>query len=313
MIDTLVFIKKKYNVKLINWFSDDSWKFYQYSKYYSKYFDLVISNSQIAKNYYDKNLTPSILSNWGCPNNWYNNYLPSKKCKTDILFVGNSYLGRKKIINFLEKNNLKVKCYGWGWNTKILSDDEISKKFRDARISLNFSKSKGNINQTKARVFEITGSGGFCLTEISPEIKKFFKIGRELDCFENKEQLIRKIKIYLSKSNLRDKIAKKGNLRCKKNYMYSKIMSKIINKTKKLKKLKTFKNFDYQYTNIFEKIFFIFLKYYKFISLIILRFFFSNEKALKISRKLIFEIEWRLRGEKTYSSRGWCVNLFGII
>ena len=95
LIETLVYIKKKYDTKLINWFSDDSWKFNQYSKYYSKYFDLVISNSQIAKNYYDKNFTPSILSNWGCPNNWSNNSLPSKKCKLDILFIGNSYLGRK--------------------------------------------------------------------------------------------------------------------------------------------------------------------------------------------------------------------------
>ena len=313
LIETLVYIKKKYDTKLINWFSDDSWKFNQYSKYYSKYFDLVISNSQTAKNYYDKNFTPSVLSNWGCPNNWSNNSLPSKKCKLDVLFIGNSYLGRKKIINFLKEQNLNIKCYGWGWNTRVLGDNEISKKIRSAKISLNFSKSKGNIKQTKARVFEITGSGGFCLTETSPEIKKFFKIGKELDCFEGNDQLLRKINYYLNKDYLRDKIAKKGNLRCKNNYMYSKIIFKIINKTEKLKKLKYVNNFEYQKMSILNKIFLIFLRFYKIISLSLLRPFFSNEKALRISRKLIFEIEWRLRGEKTYSSHGWCVNLFGII
>ena len=87
---------------------------------YSKYFNLVISNSQIAKDYYDQNFIPSILLNWGCPNNWFNYYLPSKKCEIDVLFIGSSYLGRKKIINFLKKNNINIKCYGWGWNTKVL-------------------------------------------------------------------------------------------------------------------------------------------------------------------------------------------------
>lgn len=313
LIDTLIYIKKKYNTKLINWFSDDSWKFNHYSKHYSKYFDLVISNSQIAKDYYDQNFIPSILLNWGCPNNWFNYYLPSKKCEIDVLFIGSSYLGRKKIINFLKKNNINIKCYGWGWNTKVLSDNEIGKKFRNAKISLNFSKSKGSIRQTKARVFEITGSGGFCLTETSPEIKNFFKIGKEVDCFEDRDQLLRKIKHYLSKSYLRDKIAQKGNARCKKNYMYSKIIFKIINETENLKNSRNFKYFVEQDKSAFDKLFFIFLKFYKIFSLSLLRPFFSNERALKISRKLVFEIEWRLRGEKTYSSRGWCLNLFGII
>lgn len=313
LIDTLVFIKKKYNSKLINWFSDDSWKFDQYSKFYSNYFDLVISNSQFAKNYYNKKSIPSILSNWGCPDSWSNHYQSSKKCKIEVLFIGSSYLGRKQVINFLKEKNLNVKCYGWGWGTRVLTDNEIGKKIREAKISINFSKSKGKIKQTKARVFEITGSGGFCLTENSPEIKKFFEIGRELDCFEDKEQLFEKIEFYLSKENLRDKIAQKGNLRCKKNYMYSKIIIEIIHKTKKLKKLRVVRDLNYKDINIIEKGLFTFLRFYKFLSLLILKTFFSNKKALKISRKLIYEIEWRLRGEKTYSSRGWCINLFGII
>ncbi len=313
LIDTLISIKKSCNAKLINWFSDDSWKFYQYSKYYSQYFDLVISNSLIANKFYNKKFIPAVLSSWGCPDDWSNNFVTSSKCKNDIIFIGNSYLGREKIINFLKQNNLNIKCYGWGWNTKILSDSQMGKKIRTSKICLNFSKSKGNYNQTKARVFEITGSGGFCLTEFSPELNKFFKIGKEIDCFNSKEQLLKKINFYLNKIELRDKIAKNGNIRCKKNYLYSKIISKIIKKSKKIKISKNLKNLNNQKINYFEKLFFNLLILYKFLSLIFLKPFLSKQRALKFSRKLIFEIEWRLRGEKTYTSRGWCVNLFGII
>ena len=111
LIDTLISIKKNYDAKLVNWFSDDSWKFYQYSKYYSKYFDLVISNSQIANKFYNKKFIPTVLSSWGCPDDWSNKFLPSLKCKNDIIFIGNSYLGREKIINFLRQNKVLIKIF----------------------------------------------------------------------------------------------------------------------------------------------------------------------------------------------------------
>ena len=49
--------------------------------------------------------------------------------------------------------------------------------FRNSKMSLNFSKSRGNEKQIKARVFEITGSGGFCVSEEAPNISKFLASG----------------------------------------------------------------------------------------------------------------------------------------
>ena len=58
------------------------------------------------------------------------------KCKYDVSFIGKSYFDRKNIINYLKSNNIKVKCFGYGWGTRILKDSEISNIFRLSKISL---------------------------------------------------------------------------------------------------------------------------------------------------------------------------------
>ena len=49
------------------------------------------------------------------------------------------------------------------------------------------------------------------------------------------------------------------------------------------------------------------------IYILFLRFLFDHKKSVKISRRILFEIEWRLRKEQTYSKTGWCFNLYDII
>ena len=55
------------------------------------------------------------------------------------------------------------------------------------------------------------------------------------------------------------------------------------------------------------------LKVYKLLSISIFRIFFDYTKSIKISRRILFEIEWRVRKEQTYSNSGWCFNLFNIV
>ena len=44
-IDTLKIIKNNLDCKIINWYSDDTWRFSQQSIFYSKYFDLNITDN----------------------------------------------------------------------------------------------------------------------------------------------------------------------------------------------------------------------------------------------------------------------------
>ena len=307
----MIDIKKNLGSMLVNWCSDDEWRFEQHSKLLSPYFDCMITTSNEAKLKYSKEKKFSILSHWGCPDDWIGKPIINNKCKYDVSFIGKSYFDRKKIINYLKSNNIKVKCFGYGWGTRILKDSEISKIFRISKISLNFSSTRGSHKQLKARVFEVTGSGGFLMTEHSDNLLKFFN-AKHISIFKSKEELLINIKKILNNFKLRDKMVISSSKHSKK-YSYSSIIKKIINKIQKtqiknksnevqLKKLKNLSRFE-----IFI------LKVYKLLSISIFRIFFDYTKSIKISRRILFEIEWRVRKEQTYSNSGWCFNLFNIV
>jgi len=310
-IETLIKIKKNQNSLLLNWCSDDEWRFEQHSKLLSKYFDCMITTSEEAKLKYLKLKRYSILSHWGCPDEWIGKPIISNRCKYDVSFIGKSYFDRKNIIEFLKLNNIKVKCFGVGWGTKVLKDSEISKIFRLSKISLNFSSTRGFQKQLKARVFEVTGSGGFLMTEDSDNLLKFFNT-KQISIFKNNHELLKNINKLLNNFELRDKMVFSSS-KISKNYSYSTIIKKIINKIRKTKfkkKANDIKFINFKDLNKFE---IILLKIYKFLSISVLNFFFNNERSIKISRRFLFEIEWRVRKEKTYSQTGWCFNLFNIV
>ena len=104
----------------------------------------------------------------------------------------------------MKSNNIKVKCFGVGWGTRILKDNEISKIIRLSKISLNFSSTRGFRKQLKARVFEVTGSGGFLMTEYSDNLLKFFNT-KQISVFKNNHELLKNIKKLLNNFEIRRK------------------------------------------------------------------------------------------------------------
>ena len=310
-IETLIEIKKKNNCLLVNWCSDDEWRFDQHSKLLSPYFDCMITTCQKAQIKYLEQKKFSILSHWGCPDDWVGKPIPSRQCKYEVTFVGKSYFDRANLINYLKTKNVNVQCFGYGWGTRILKDSEISKIFRLSKISLNFSSTRGLNKQTKARVFEVTGSGGFLLTEKSDNLLNFFNLS-QISIFNNKEELFTNIKKILNNIKMRDEMVKSSFYKSK-IYTYSSIINKIIKqiKAKKIKPNNKFLNFKNQKDLSFiEK---SFLKIYKLLSFTAFKLIFDKKKSLKLSRRILFEIEWRIRKEKTYSKTGWCFNIFGIV
>jgi len=297
---------------IINWCSDDSWRYKQHSLLIAQSFDYMITTYKSAYNNNIKNKINSILSHWGCDENFFTKPKKRSLYLYDVCFIGNAYLGRKKIIKGLQDSGINIQCFGKGWG-ELIDDKELPKIMNSSKININFSRSRGNQLQTKARIFEITGAGGFCISEKSNEVKDFFRENHEIVIFNNLTELRNKIKYYLKHEIKRERICNNGYLRCSKEYYYKKIILDILElisnkKSKKLTINSPFKNLDLSTRSSS-----IVLRFYKYISILILKMFFSKDKAVKFSRRLLFEIEWRVRGEKTYSSKGWCSNLFNYL
>ena len=115
-LETLLEIKKNINCKIINWSSDDSWRYNQHTSLLLNGYDVSIT-SHWQSHLKNKKKLNSIYTSWGCPDHWKANITRAKKCKYNVSFVGNSYMDRKKYIK--AKNDAFDKLIGDQLSTGI--------------------------------------------------------------------------------------------------------------------------------------------------------------------------------------------------
>ncbi len=145
-----------------------------------------------------------------------------KEYATDIIFAGSPEKERISILENLANAGYDLKIYGSGWSRWSLSEklkkclankpvyaEELAKVYAGAKIILAFMR-RGNRDLSNSRMFEVPACGAFMLTERSREVFKFFKEGKEIECFDGFEELREKVDYYLSHDAERNKMAKEG-------------------------------------------------------------------------------------------------------
>lgn len=123
----------------------------------------------------------------------------------DILFVGRPGYERISALWAIE-SGFDVALYGDGWQTKApakyfkgnyIDNSELHKYYSSAKIVLNDTrndmKKTGFISN---RVFDVTASGGFLISDYMPEIEQFY--GNSIPMFKTKEDLAKLLDYYLS-------------------------------------------------------------------------------------------------------------------
>ena len=118
----------------------------------------------------------------------------------------------------------------------VLSDEEMIKMYSRSKINLGFSScgnthtEKNRILQVRLRDFEVPISGGFYMVEYMDELEEFFEIGKEIVCYQNKEDLVEKIKYYLKNDLEREKISLAGRKRCLRDHTWHKRFEMVFEK-----------------------------------------------------------------------------------
>ena len=79
-----------------------------------------------------------------------------------------------------------------------------------SRSSNKFTQPVKYFEQIKGRNFEVPGCGGFMLTGKVEDLESYYKVGKEIACFENTGDLIEKIRYYLAHEDERTSIAHAG-------------------------------------------------------------------------------------------------------
>ena len=218
--------------KTFCFFHDDTWRV-EYSRYWAQQFDYFSTpDLHGEKKYREIGLTNAIYFPFGCNEQIYKK-LALKKIY-DVSFVGAWHPYREWIIDRIRKSGINVGVFGQGWPSGEIQQEEMVKLFNQTHINLNISnsaswdvrylasspralinclRSKKNIEQLKARVFEVNACGAFQLSYYVEGLAQCYDIEREICVYIDADDLIEKIKFYLINDELREAIAAAAYIR----------------------------------------------------------------------------------------------------
>lgn len=229
---------------VLGWFSDDHWRFDNYSRHYANAFSWVATTYSKAPARYaaigQKNV---IRSQWFCD---AGSYVPVDCAKdTEVSFVGLKNEGRAALAAQVRTAGIPLSLYGGGWDGGRLPQAEFTRLFSRSKINLNLvsprslwernsfgrlfarrsldrfvpdfhiadnirSWLKARILQIKGRPFEIAACGGFCISGYADDFETYYKENEEMVFYRNADDLVEKIRYYLAHPEECEKIAKAG-------------------------------------------------------------------------------------------------------
>ncbi len=97
----------------------------------------------------------------------------------------------------------------------------------NSKITLNRHIDTAEDHANNMRLFESTGVGTMLITDYKSDLNKLFVPGKEVETYRTKEELIEKVKYYLSHHKEREKIAKAGQNRTLRDHTYEKRMNEL--------------------------------------------------------------------------------------
>lgn len=212
--------------KTFCFFHDDTWRV-EYSRYWAHQFDFFSTPDIYGElKYREIGLTNAIYFPFGCNEQIFRKMNVPQEY--DVSFVGGWHPFREWLISRIRKSGISVEVLGHHWPKGEIDQEGMVDLFNKSRINLNLSnssswdmrylasspraivnrlRSKKNIEQMKARIFEINGCGAFQLSYYVEGLENCYIIDKEIAVYADPDDLIDKIKFYLAHEELRESIA----------------------------------------------------------------------------------------------------------
>ena len=135
----------------------------------------------------------------------------------DILFIGNRYGIRGKLVKYLSKQGISVTCYGSGWPNGFVNADQNVALSKRAKIILGVGAigHSSDVYTLKLRDFDALMTGALYITHRNPDLLQLFQEGEHLECYASPKELSAKLNYYLKNPERCSKIGRKGNVLAK--------------------------------------------------------------------------------------------------
>lgn len=189
-------------------------------KKYSEDFDMFYTNSRYSlENQYNNNSNIYLMPFAASLRHHY--YMPTVERKYDLVVVGHARPDRNYVISQLE-SICKIGLYGNGWENGLGSVNGIEhvKAINSGRMYLSFSHTNAGFDNVKVGLFEAMACKQFVITSYMDELKDYFKIGEEIVCYKDVEELKKIITYYMLHVDEREQIREKGYLRFVSEHTY---------------------------------------------------------------------------------------------
>jgi spore maturation protein CgeB len=320
-LETLQLIREGSDAILMNWSTDDSWKYEQFSRFIAPAFDLYVTTypDAIQKAAGDGHGNFH-LSQWAANSNMLQSPLPAEQCKYKVTFVGTCYGNRSQWVANLVAEGIPVDCFGFGWPNGPVAAERIPEIIQQSVISLNFGDSgvqwqglvPGRSRQIKARLFEVPGAGGFLMTEAADGLNSCFAVDAEIVSFNGLKDLTEKIRFYLQQPAQRDSIAHAGHRRTAQQHTYEARFSPLLLMAQACKPDKADSSINMTHFEALAQSHQpgLGLRMVRQLLLLPCELLWGKARGPRAARRILFELSWRLAGRKTYTSTGWPGRLF---
>jgi spore maturation protein CgeB len=319
--ETLDIVRSNGAATIINWGTDDSWKYEQFSRFVAPHVDsYATTNPKALEKAHFDGLDNFVLTQWGANRDVLAKPLPAKQCKYPVTFVGSAYGNRRKWIDMLRARGIHIECFGHGWPAGPVSTADLLRLYRESVVTLNFGDSgiqfRGLLpyrsRQIKARVFEVPGAGGCLLTEPAQNLEDYFRIGEEILVFDGPDELAERIVYLLTNPEKRDVVAHRGFERVSKDHTYDQRFKELLEKQAQRVTQRSTRSIDWL---SFEHVAHRhevgpWCSLLRTLCVVCATLVWGKRRGPRAARRLTFELSWRLRGVWTYTAAGWPGRMF---
>jgi len=149
----------------------------------------------------------------------------TKKRDIDVVYIGSMAIDKMPLLAFIKKSlgknmrlhgltnikrnvyfNLKFGFPGW---VKELDFEDYVPLYHRAKIGVN-THLRGQFSVGNYRLFDLPANGVMQICDGGDYLNDFFKVGKEIETYNSKEELLDKIKYYLKNDDARNRIALAG-------------------------------------------------------------------------------------------------------
>lgn len=145
------------------------------------------------------------------------------------------FLTSKINLNLSNSIPIDIRFYKYLFFNIFKYDGNLKRYFKkikfNIRTMISSRKNGKNIEQMKARNFEICGFGGFQLSQYALELEDYYDIGKDIGIFTTIDELVLQIDYYLFNKEKRQEMCKNAHEKTK-EYVYKEKIRKIFDEIK---------------------------------------------------------------------------------